>query len=306
MDVTAIILTYNRPNILQNCLHTLFNNTEEKYNEVYFCDDGSEFSLQRSILDTARELSLNYAPTHTFFAGRNRGVGYNFETAFNIMRMSESNGVFAFVEADYVWRKGYLEDVKAVFEASPQTIAIAGVDHPDMVIREKTHGEFVKLMVDQFGEDLAAREHLYNEFYIPTVRGAIKVRSVSNSCGCQFIHWGRLKYRLERMGLTQEYWEKHMARAFHKNGTGDRRYASDAHMSGTLSMYAEKWMKQPGSGIDISKDFGMLSISDFSISQHICGQGINGMIVPEGSTFVNSPTWDDKYLTEDPRKSLTV
>jgi hypothetical protein len=308
MEVTTLLLTYQRPNVLSNCLNTLINNTQVIPKEFWILDDGSEPAIQANLLSAAQDLSRRYTPTHTVFAGRNRGIGYNFEQAYNIMRMSESDGIFAFIEADYVWRKGWLEDVLAVFEASPWTVAIAGVDHPDMIDRAKTHGTFVDLMVEQFGQDLDSREQLYKEIEIETAtRGKIKCRPVSNSCGCQFIHWGRLKHLLkvgeESEGLlsfsTKSFWNW-MDRAFHKNGTGERRFASDAHMSGTLSKYSEEWMKY--NGVDITKNFGMLSISDFSISSHICGGGVNGGICPEGSTFVVSPTFDEKYLDVDPRK----
>ena len=43
---------------------------------------------------------------------------------------------------------------------------------------------------------------------------------------------------------------------------------------------------------------------DYSISQHLCGGGVNGMIVPEGSTFVVSPKWKDEYLDKNPREVL--
>jgi hypothetical protein len=55
--------------------------------------------------------------------------------------------------------------------------------------------------------------------------------------------------------------------------------------------------------IDLSKNFPFLSICDYSISEHICGGGVNGMIVPEGQTFVCSPTWNNKYLKENPRNA---
>ena len=308
MKVNFIILTYNRPIVLRKCLETVFNNTEIIPSETFVIDDGSEPDMRMALADYCTKNSRNDSPINLSLAGKNYGIGYTFEKAYNIMRQNEDDDVlFAIIESDYIWRKGWLEDVIAVFEASPNTISIAGVDHPDMVDKNKTHGTFVDLMKEQFGEDIESRDNLYKEFIINTSRGDIKVRPVSNSCGCQIIHWGRLKKILKDGDLThgltpfstENFW-KWMDRAFHKNGTGDRRYASDGHMSCTLTYFAEKWMKH--SNIDITKNFGMLSISDYSISQHICGKGVNGMIVPEGQTFVISPTWKDEYLEKDPRK----
>ena len=296
MNVTFIVLTYERPRILQTCLQTLFLNTEIRPVETWILDDGSSPPLQDALLKLSQDHRLKGNTINLILGGRNYGIGYNFERAYNIMRQSDSD-IVAFIESDYIWRKGYLEDVLAVFEASPWTVAIAGVDHPDMYLREKTHRTFVDLMKEQFGKDLGARDSLYIPFDLDTRLGKIKVQGVSNSCGCQLVHWGRLKQLLDDEDLEKEYW-KWMDRAFHKNGTGDRRLASDAHMSGTLSFFSEKWMKR--FGVDITKNFGMLSIIP-SISSHICGGGINGMIVGEGETFVVSPTWRDEYLTKNPR-----
>ncbi len=297
MKFLWIFLTYNRPTIAGQSLNSLFTNTQIAPEEVWIVDDGSRQPTQRAIIDFAMQNSKPERPINLCMAGRNYGIGYSFERAYNIMRMSDAD-VVCFVESDYIWRKGWAEDVEAVFEASPHTIAIAGCNHPDMYQREKTHGEFCKLMVDQFGRDLKAREHLYAPFKLETKNGPIEVQGVSNSCGCQIVHWGRLRKIFQDLNLEIDYW-KWMDRAFHKNGTGDRRLASDAHMSGTLSMYAEMWMEHHG--VDITKNFGFLDICDYSISAHVCGGGINGMICPEGSTFIISPKWDNQFLKNNPR-----
>jgi hypothetical protein len=64
-------------------------------------------------------------------------------------------------------------------------------------------------------------------------------------------------------------------------------------------MFGENYLKLEG--ISLSNNFPMLSICDYSISEHVCGGGVNGMIVPEGSTFIHSPTWSLDYLNKDPR-----
>lgn len=309
MNVAFIILTYERPNITKECIQTLFNNTKIKPREVYILDDGSNPNMRQSLLNFSIEHS-EHIPINFYSNGRNKGVGYQFETAYKIADSLEDIDVVCFIEADYIWRKGWLEDVLAVFEASPQTIAIAGTDHPDMEDRAKTHGEFCKLMISQFGKDLESRPYLYKPFVLGTSRGDILVEGVSNSCGCQVINWRRLKKILyngdsvNHSGYdTWSYWHW-MDRAFHKNGTGDRKHASDAHMSGTLSMFAERYMKDYL--IDFTRNFGMLNICDYSISSHICGghTSINGKIVPEGQTFIISPSWKNEYLNIDPREKL--
>lgn len=287
---------------MSQCINTLFNNTSIKPKETYILDDGSNPDIQKGILQFAQDYS-NVSPINVYLNGRNKGVGYQFETAYKIADSLEDIDLVCFIESDYIWRKGWLEDVVAVFEASPYTIAIAGCDHPDMKDRSKTHGEFCKLMVDQFGRDLNARQFLYKPFKLKTKRGEIEVEGVSNSCGCQIIHWQRLQSILNRYDHQRDYW-KWMDRAFHKNGTGSRKFASDAHMSGTLAMYSEGNIEAQGE--DISRFFGFLNICDYSISSHQCALGINGKIpgIKEGETFIISPSWDNKYLNEDPRKII--
>ena len=132
----------------------------------------------------------------------------------------------------------------------------------------------------------------------------MKIQGVSNSCGCKIIHWKRLKSAIKNLEDNKvvpfnDFWRR-MDRAFHKGqGRKARRYASDGHMSCTISKFGE--MNLLLNNVDITKNFPMVSICDYSISQHICGGGVNGLIVPEGATFINSPKWDDKYLKENPR-----
>lgn len=92
-----------------------------------------------------------------------------------------------------------------------------------------------------------------------------------------------------------------MERGFHKWG-GERRYASDAHMSGTPTYYWEQWAKRKG--LELSKEFAALDICDYSMSNHVVGGGINSGNCPEGYTFLISPKWKDEYLDKNPREKV--
>jgi hypothetical protein len=288
-------------------INSLLNNSCPP-NEAWIIDDGSEKQMKFTLLNFSIETSKAGIPIHFLSHGINKGIGHGFERVYNLIRQNDELDVACIIESDYLWRVGWLEDVLAVFEARPEVVCIAGTDHPDMYDRHKTHTTFPELMKEQFGKDLEAREHLYKPFEIETIEGKIKIQGVSNSCGCQIIHWKRLKQiitHLENASLipTGDYW-KRMDRAFNKGITHDTRAnASDAHMSGTISMYSEMYLKD--TGVDITKNFGFVSICDYSISQHICGGGVNGRIVPEGATFIHSPTWNDEFLKENPRKLCT-
>lgn len=309
MNIHYYILTYNRPKILSHCLSTAFSNTTVKPNAVFIFDDGSVPEVKRALLEFSIENSKSEMPIHIEFHGVNMGVGWNFENLYRKIEQ-HSPDIAVIIESDYIWRKGWLEDCLAVFEASPWTVMIPGTSHPDFRDTDNTKRKLPTYMSNQFGFDLESRPVLYTPFNLETTRGPILVQGVSNSCGCLVLNWRRLQKILHEGDAqlqtfttkdynTRSYWNW-MSKAFHKNQ--DRHSASDAFMSGTLSMFAERYMKDLG--IDIFKNFGSLDICDFSISNHMCAGGLNGMVpgMKEGETFIISPTWNEKYLTVDPRQ----
>lgn len=302
MNIAFYILTYNRPQVLQSCLQTLYGNTSIQPQESWIIDDGSEHNMQAALLSLGQRAGINL-----MLSTKNYGIGYSFERLYNLIWQNDDLDLACIIESDYIWRKGWLEDVYEVFEESPHTLAIAGTSHPDMVDRAKTHGTFPNIMKEIFGSDLAARESLYVPFDLETKLGKIKVQGVSNSCGCLILNWKRFKMVMETLtawkAIPHGDYKRLMNRAFNKGITHDtRKNASDGYMSSIISQYGEMYLKRMA--IDINKNFSILDICDYSISQHVCGGGVNGLIVPEGSTFIISPHWKDEYLTTNPRKTL--
>ena len=302
MKTAFFILTYNRSNVLQHCLQSLFGNTSLRPDEAWIIDDGYDIKMQHALLEMGSKAGVNLV-----LSTRNYGIGYSFERLYNLIYQHDDIDLACIIESDYIWRKGWLEDVQAVFDASPNTFAIAGTDHPDMYDRTKTHTTFPTIMTEIFGRDLKAREHLYIPFDLDTKLGKIKVQGVSNSCGCMILHWGRFKKVIQALEeekvIPHGDYKRLMDRAFNKGITHDtRKNASDGYMSSIVSMYGELYHDIIGA--DKTRDFPFLSICDYSISQHICGGGVNGMICGEGQTFILSPTWKDEYLKESPRKTI--
>lgn len=297
MKLLYIYLTYNRPTVLKECLRTSLNNTDIRPEEAYILDDASELQTQVDIANFAMK-NRGMLPFNLILNQNNQGIGRNFEMAYQIMKMKNPEYIF-FIESDYVFRQEYMEDCMAVFEANPHVIAIPGTSHPDMYDRQKTHELFPRLMMEQFPSDVSGREHMYKPFDLETQRGKIKVQGASNSCGCHMFAWQRFQNILDdlnrapampydKIDYLQSYWNW-MDRAFNKQEGGNRRYASDQHMSCTPTYYWYEWAAQKG--LDLTKNFPFLDICDASIANHLCGMGINGMIVPEGQTFVGSPVW---------------
>lgn len=309
MKTLFVYLTYNRPKVLEQCLATSLGNTSVPIDEAWIVDDGSERAIQANITNFALQ-NRDRLPINLVLNQKNYGIGWNFEMAYNIMRIKDPEYI-CFLEADYIFRKGWLEDCMAVFDAAPYTVAILGTSHPDCYDRQKTHGLFPKLMMEQFPKDVAGREYMYQPFGLETSRGKISVQGASNSCGCSIFAWQRFKKILQELDslkgeevgyYEREYW-RWMDRAFNKQAGGDRRYASDQHFSGTVTGLWYEWAEALKQDFDLSKNFPWLDICDYSIADHKCALGINGMVpgMKEGDTFVGSPVWNEKYLTEDPR-----
>lgn len=295
MNLLYIVPTFQRPKVLSRCLETLLSNGHP--DELWILDDGSDPGLRHNLVEFQVATSQHF-PTNLVLCGRNYGIGWNFENIFNIIRWKNPKYYFL-VESDYIFRKGFLDDVNAVFDADPYVVALPGCDHPDMYQKEKTHGTFPNLMREQFPTDVAGREHMYIPYDLETKVGKIQVFGASNSCGCMFVHWERFQNILRDLNAEKEYWGW-MDRAFNKQPGGDRRNASDQHLSCSISWYWTEWAKKHN--IDITKHFPFLNICDFSIASHICGGGCNAGGYPEGTTFVGAPHWNVSYTLENPRK----
>jgi glycosyltransferase involved in cell wall biosynthesis len=303
MNIAYYIPTFNRPSVLQKSLETLLNNTDITPNEVWIIDDGSSPDMRMGLAKFSIEQSNNMRiPFNLIQHGLNYGIGYTFERIYNLMRQNDDLDIACIMESDYIWRKDWLKDCLAVLEASPNTLSVAGTDHPDMYDKDKTHRIFPEIMTECFGKDLARRNELYVPYDLQTDSGVIKVQGVSNSCGCSVIYWKRLKEAVQALELAgkipkNDFWRR-MDRAFNKGVTHDsRKNASDGWMSSTVSMFGEMYMELKGE----TNGFPFLSICDYSLSEHLCGGGVNGLIVPEGQTFVHSPKWKQEYLEKNPR-----
>lgn len=288
INLLYIIPTYNRPRALTHCIETLFSYSSPLPDETWFLDDGSDIELREGLLKM--QITSRYEfPVNLILCNKNYGIGWNFELIYNIIRWKNPK-IVAIIESDYIWRREFLADVLAVFEASPYTLGIPGLDHQDFHSPEKIFSSYPSLMLDFFGSDVKARPYLFKEFDLETTRGKIKVCGSSNSCGCSFLHWERInQFLFKQLGASEEYW-KIMDRAFNKGPGLERNHASDGHMSQVITFLWDRWAERYG--IDITQNFAWLNICDFSLSQHLSGGGKCNEAVPEGQTIVGAPNLD--------------
>lgn len=301
--ILYILYTYNRPNILKKCFETLFraNNTVFP-SEVLIIDDGSNLELKDQLYSFCRENS-KFIPFHFFSYAKNQGLGYNWELAWNWVRMHNFDYV-AQIEQDYIFREDAIGEAIEVLEQKPLSLALSLMSNPDYW-NGKQNTLFPEVMIQDFGFDPAKREYLHKPFYIDTSYGKIQIQTTTNSCGTFLCNWKRTKRLLDKY---PEMWSHTFERSFNKPFPERRRYASDGAITSGLSFYWYKDVEdriKEGENIDYSIEGPWLDVSDMSLSSHVNGgDSLNGYIVPELSSFINCHNWSDDYIINNPRKFL--
>lgn len=290
MKSLCIVFSYNRQNVLRESLRTLFENTSFRFDEYVVLDDGSDENLKKSLLQFSIDYSTKESPISIMFNGRNNGYGPNFEHAYSILKLKNPE-IVAFIESDYIFRRGFMEDVNFIFENSPYCVAIPGTSHPDFFKKGNEEALFKRIMVESFQEDIVGREYYFKKFAI----GNIEVQGVSNSGGCFFLNWKRFKQYVFSDLDAKLDWEAYCNKSFHKFQDEKKYVYNDGIMTSAITYYWNKWAVK--NNIDLSKNFPWIDICDCSIGNHLCALGINGKLpgISEGQTFVASPTWPENY-----------
>ena len=298
MESLLVLFVYNRDKILKKCIETLFNNTSYKFDEILLINDGSTPEVTKNLMQFCLQNHNVEQPQFTLLNfGKNQGYGYTAEIAFNYMRWRNPKYVF-FIEQDYIFRADWAKEATDVLKARSKTIAISGYCNPDFFNKEKTDVIFPQIIKDDFGSDPCKREFMYKPFDLETESGLIEVQGSSNSCGMSILNWQWIKFFSEKF---PDFWKKVIERSCNKQPGGNRRYFGDGPFSHGLSWYWYQYYNENKDEVDFSKDFPWLDICDFSISSHKNGMGLNGMIAPEGQTFVESPRWREEFLNGNPR-----
>lgn len=282
-----IIYTYNRPNILKQCLDTLFKNNDTKPDRVLIIDDGSEPQLKDDLFQFSLSNSINSKNTIIDFFSINKNLFYG-NTAELGLRMAiayDPKYVF-FIESDYIFGKNGLDVIFDIFENNEygkNCVAFSGYDGPDFYKKEQTDKNYREIIVNDCGEDNLNRDIMYKPFDIETKYGKKQLELVSNSCGTMYFNWAKMKQMRSEFPMEFENWinvvtDKHKA----------KRCLNDGMMSHGISWLWTKWAQK--NNIDTNKYTALLNVKP-SVANHINGAGINGYIVGEGQSFVSSPSW---------------
>ncbi len=193
MKTLAFVFSYNRPETLSACLHSLFANSDFLPDELVILDDGSTEETVRVIQDAAA-YGASLIPKIWFnIALANRGFGENATSALRVARDRNPDFVF-FIEGDYVFRKGGLDVVMDCLTNTPEgdmCLGIAGYDHPNQRQAVYTDHIFPNCMKAQVGEDNVNRAALYKPRMVQQ-RFAYSLELVSNTCFTSYLHWGNI------------------------------------------------------------------------------------------------------------------
>lgn len=294
MNTLLILFCFNRPDILNKCIQTLFADNF-KFDEVLLINDGSRPEVTSKIMEYVLNTAANTPQKINLMNfGKNQGYSYAAEFAFNYAKLKNPNYLF-FIEQDYIFRRGWAEEALAVLDAAPNTVALSGYSNPDFYDKSKTEEMFPRIIKEDFNEDPCDRASMHKPFELETSLGKIQVQGTSNSCGTCVINWRNL---MQLNSVESSFWEKVIDRACNKQPGGNRSNYGDGPFSHGISYFWYKTNKYSS-----PMDFPWLDICDYSLSNHVCGgaESINGKIVPEGYTFVGSPKWKDDYMLTNPR-----
>lgn len=295
--------THNRPKILQACLATAFNNTEIKPTEAIISDDGSTPELKRGLFNFCLENTRDF-PINFMSFNKNIMYGNHAEFMLNYIKWRDCKYV-AVIETDYILRKDWLKDALAALRARPKAIGVSLYSNPDYYDKRKTEEMFPRIIKEDFGTDLLApyRENYHRPHFIDTEIGQIEIQYTTNCCGSYILNWQNISNMIK---LHPEIQQTVFDRSCNKHLGGDRRYFGDGPFTHGLSYYWGICLLE----LDYSQNYHFIKnegpwidICDYSIGQHVNGEGINGGIVSEGSTFVGSPKWKDEFLEKNPRKT---
>lgn len=154
------VLSYNRQEVMQRSLKTLFANTRYPY-ELIILDDGSNDVTQEYLFKLVRE---HAAATVLFNTDRNLGIGIAVNRGFEIAR-----GDYLFkLDADLMYKPGWLTECVRLLQQR-QKIGCLGLFkywHEPRIFSENilaTHSDYYEV-VDFVASAIGMRREVYEQF----------------------------------------------------------------------------------------------------------------------------------------------
>jgi len=280
MKLLNIIFTYNRPKTQFAFWDTLENCTSIHADHTVVIDDKSQDITQSWLYSHCQEKGHDL-----LLRGKNQGYSRNYWTGYNMVKNYEPE-IVSFLESDYVFRKNYMEEVMAVFEALPDCLVVKAFCHRDYYDRAKIIPWFKQATIDAFGSPLNSAENLYVEKELETTQGKIKFMYGSHSCGCVFVNWKRLR---EICDIEKEL-DPIIYKACKENQAGT--VIDDGLISSAI---AKIWDKKYNANSERNEESGVVFISDYSLSCHVNSGGVNHEGITEEGTSTVTVNFPQDY-----------
>jgi hypothetical protein len=280
MKLLNIVFTYNRPVIQYYFWDSLNECTKIRADHTVIIDDCSEPNVKNYLYNLACDKNYDL-----ILNGTNKGYCHNWLTAYSLVKRFNPDYVF-FLESDYVFRQGFMEECFAVFNSLPDLWAINGFSHPDFKDKEKIKEWFSRVTTEQFGNDIKSRDNIYKPFPLDTEIGKIECQYSSHSCGTFLLNWKRVK---EKIDIDSEL-TPIIYRACENGEFG--KVINDGMISGGFSWL---WDNKINIDSDRCNESAFIDICDYSIAAHVSGDGVNAKGTPEGESNVVADTFPSNY-----------
>ena len=222
MSSILVLMVHNRLDMFEQCLNSMFSNTNFQFSEILICNDGSNRGTTKRILDYVYEHS-GIKDVNLMHFSRNQGQGCILEFILNYATYKNPNYLFL-LEQDYIWRDKWAEEAIAVLKNCPSTIMVPAQSHKGYYEDYSKNELWPKQILEYFGEDPLPRNLMNNPFDLEIknykefdVRSKIKVQAVSNTTTCNIINWRRfydLRIKSNEMYDGEEkFWKQVVRRA---------------------------------------------------------------------------------------------
>ena len=277
MSSMLVLMVHNRLDMFEQCLNSMFSNTNFQFSEILICNDGSNRGTTKRILDYVYEHS-GIKDVNLMHFSRNQGQGCILEFILNYATYKNPKYLFL-LEQDYIWRKNWAEEAVAVLQNSTGTIMVPATSHKGYYKESAKYKTWPKSILDHFGDDPLPRKLMFKPFDLKIknnkelqIREKIKVQGVSNSTTCNIVDWRKFHKLRENSNKifngNERFWKEAIRKAcgIGNSFVDNRSIVDDGILSQGICYF---WYKTYADKINKEKDFPILDICDHSIGNHL-------------------------------------
>lgn len=284
MKTLVILFAFERPKILDYCLHSLRRQKSEF--DLIIRDDSHSNAVHDLVAKHGLYPSLQ----------RYGHVGFSAQAqaALKIVRREDPEYVY-FIEGDHVLSHNAFERIQDVFENTEEgrnCSGISGFDAPNYTWPDYVNRIFPECMKQQVGEDNVNRASLYQDFTVETERFTHTLQRVSNTCFTSYLNWKKIQEIAHEFPELNDYLDQAVAPQDNPNYPTSGEYkrkgvVDDGMLSHGINLVWNRWAMKHG--IDRNRFSAWLNVKP-SLAQNVNGGGMHSP-VPELSTDNGSPTW---------------